>query len=148
MSTKMTPSKNSIPFASGTLLPVPLVTKIDRGLRDLAVNYGLKGRLLPVWMQDHLQTWNFALYVVEDQEKRTYAELITEGELPKPIVNNQRHRRYEQIPDRVRQGDREEIRAKRAAEAHGLNRIRVTRALTSACVRRITARFLATRREF
>lgn len=45
MTTKMSPSSNATPFAGGVLLSQPIIDKIDRGIKTLAVNYGLNGKL-------------------------------------------------------------------------------------------------------
>lgn len=62
--TRMTPSKNATPFA-GVTLAQPQIDKIDRGIRDLATNYGLKNKLR--WtMGNENSSWTFELYNVDE----------------------------------------------------------------------------------
>ncbi len=45
MATKMSPSKDTTLFAGSALFALPVIARMDRGIRDLSVNYGLKGKL-------------------------------------------------------------------------------------------------------
>ncbi len=67
MATTMSPSKSSVPFAIGTLLTKSITDKLDRGIRDLEVNYGLKGLL--TWSMVRTPSgWAFTL-LHEDSTK-------------------------------------------------------------------------------
>jgi hypothetical protein len=60
MATTMTPSKNTVPFVTGTLLSTPIIDKINRGIRDLEVNYGLQDILTWSMVREN-QAWTFTL---------------------------------------------------------------------------------------
>lgn len=89
---KMSPSKNPIPFAGAAILSAPVIQRVDRGIRDLAVNYDLKNRL--AWLSIHgpnargETNWTFSLYVLAEPmaANTTVVDLIASGDLPKPIV--------------------------------------------------------------
>lgn len=76
----MKPSQSSIPFAKGIVLPQPLVVKIDRGMRDIEVNYNLRGRVK--WLH---AGETFAVYVLDEPSTTPVLELITAGEAGEPF---------------------------------------------------------------
>jgi len=81
----MKPSTNSIPFAT-SVLPQPIIDKLERGWRDLEVNYNLRG-LLRRMEYSTPSGITFALYVVPDKASDVLEE-INRGLKPFVMVTN------------------------------------------------------------
>ncbi len=65
---RMTPTKNATPFALGTVLPKPIIDKIDRGLKALLVNYGELKNKLECSMIYSGGIWNFTLIHTDEKK--------------------------------------------------------------------------------
>ena len=71
--TKMSPTANAIPFQTGVTLTQSIIDRIDRGIKTLAVNYGLKDKLR--WMIVNEPNgqgqagWTFQLYHLDQVSK-------------------------------------------------------------------------------